>query len=307
MFLARYNPWGKTKRDQLQSWSNLSFDPQKTDIDEQIDLVATLGNILQQDEQVKMEKFIETMPTIIQTHLIIEPNWVQVMKKAKNLDTLFRKVTHQLLLHPFHKVQVQFPAYIHTLHNLKIKILKIFLNHSKVQKAEEERNHVKANRNLNSSLNHLPLPQKKNNIMKRRTTITIMRNIEVIIEATNPTGVNKVAENPIEDPNRGEGDNKTITGTNTKATTDNLTPPVEAITIIITTVIIEAEVDVAMVVIFTEVMAVDEAIIEAITITNATNITHMMMAHRWNNTAHHVHFVVALTTLLSIVLKESMT
>ena len=33
MFLARYNPWGKTKRDQFQSWNNLSFDPQKTDID----------------------------------------------------------------------------------------------------------------------------------------------------------------------------------------------------------------------------------------------------------------------------------
>ena len=29
MFLARYKPWGKTKRGQ-----NLSFDPQKTDIDE---------------------------------------------------------------------------------------------------------------------------------------------------------------------------------------------------------------------------------------------------------------------------------
>ena len=36
MFLARYNPWGKTKRDQLQLWNNLSFDPQKTDIDEQL-------------------------------------------------------------------------------------------------------------------------------------------------------------------------------------------------------------------------------------------------------------------------------
>ena len=67
MFLARYNPWGKTKRDQLQLWNNLSFDPQKTDIDKQIDLVSTLGNMSGQDEQVKMEKFIETMPTIIHT------------------------------------------------------------------------------------------------------------------------------------------------------------------------------------------------------------------------------------------------
>ena len=81
----------------------------------------------------------------------------------------------------------------------------------------------------------------------------------------------------------------------------------EAITIIITTVIIEAEVDVAVVVIITEATAMDEAIIEAITITNTTNTTHTMMVHMWNNMAHHVHFVVALTTLLSTVLKESMT
>ena len=65
---------GKTKREQLQLWKNLSFDLQKTDIDEQINLVLTLGNMLQQDEQAKMKKFIETMPTIIQMHLNIAPN-----------------------------------------------------------------------------------------------------------------------------------------------------------------------------------------------------------------------------------------
>ena len=50
MLLARYNPWGEMKRDQLQLWNKLSFDPQKTNIDEQIYLVATLGNMLQQDK-----------------------------------------------------------------------------------------------------------------------------------------------------------------------------------------------------------------------------------------------------------------
>ena len=29
MFLQRYNPWGKTKREQLQSWNILSFDPRR--------------------------------------------------------------------------------------------------------------------------------------------------------------------------------------------------------------------------------------------------------------------------------------
>ena len=41
MFLQRYNPWGKMKREQLQSWNILSFDPKNTDIDEHIDLINT--------------------------------------------------------------------------------------------------------------------------------------------------------------------------------------------------------------------------------------------------------------------------
>ena len=71
MFLQRYNPWEKTKRKQLQSWNILSFDPKNTDVDEHIDLINTLGDMVDQKEEAKMEKFIETMPTMIQTHLII--------------------------------------------------------------------------------------------------------------------------------------------------------------------------------------------------------------------------------------------
>ena len=89
LFLARYNPWGKTKREQLQSCNNLSFDLQKTDIDKSI-LYLTLGNMLQQDEQAKMEKFTETMPTIIQMHLIIEHNWDEVTMKANNLECIIQ-------------------------------------------------------------------------------------------------------------------------------------------------------------------------------------------------------------------------
>ena len=42
--------------------------------------------MLKQDEHAKMEQFIETMPTIIQTHLIIKPDWAELTKKAKNLE-----------------------------------------------------------------------------------------------------------------------------------------------------------------------------------------------------------------------------
>ena len=116
-----------------------------------------------------------------------------------------------------------------------------------------------------------------------------------------------MTESLIEVPNKGEGASKIIIGGNSNATVGNSTPPAEAITITIIMVIIEAEVDVAMVVIITEVTAVGKAVIKAITITNTTNIMHMMMDHRWSNIACHVHFVVASITLLSIVLRESMT
>ena len=66
MFLQRYNPWGKTKREQLQSWNILSFNPKTTDVDEHIDLINTLGDMVDQKEEAKKEKFIETMPTMIQ-------------------------------------------------------------------------------------------------------------------------------------------------------------------------------------------------------------------------------------------------
>ena len=91
MFLQRYNPWGKTKREQLQSWNILSFDPKNTDVDEHIDLINTLGDMVDQKEEAKMEKFIGTMPTMIQTHLIICKDWAEVKDTAKSLEHIIRK------------------------------------------------------------------------------------------------------------------------------------------------------------------------------------------------------------------------
>ena len=127
--------------------------------------------------------------------------------------------------------------------------------------------------------------------MKRLTTTIIMRIIEVIIEAEDPIGVNTVVGNHTEDPNTGEGDNKTITGANTKATADNLIPPTEAI-MIITMAIIMSEVAVAVVETISDPMVVGESIIKAIIITNTISITHMMKDHRLNNMAYRVHFAV---------------
>ena len=64
----------------------LSFDPKNTDVDEHIDLINTLGDMVDQKEEAKKEKFIETMSTMIQTHLIICKDWADVKEKAKSLE-----------------------------------------------------------------------------------------------------------------------------------------------------------------------------------------------------------------------------
>ena len=69
---------GQDKREQLQSWNILSFNPKTTDVDEHIDLINTLGDMVDQKEEAKKEKFIETMPTMIQTHLIMCKDWAAV-------------------------------------------------------------------------------------------------------------------------------------------------------------------------------------------------------------------------------------
>ena len=91
MFLQRYNPWGKTKREQLQSWNILSFDPKNTDVDEHIDLINGLGDMVDQKEEAKKEKFIATMLMMIQTHLIICKDWADIKDKAKSLKHIIKK------------------------------------------------------------------------------------------------------------------------------------------------------------------------------------------------------------------------
>ena len=63
----------------------------KTDVDEHINLINTLSDMLGQTAESKMEKFINTMPTIIQTHIITEKTWEKTTDKAKELEHIIRK------------------------------------------------------------------------------------------------------------------------------------------------------------------------------------------------------------------------
>ena len=47
--------------------------------------------MVDQKEEAKKEKFIETMPTMTQTHLIICKDWADVKDKAKSLEHIIQK------------------------------------------------------------------------------------------------------------------------------------------------------------------------------------------------------------------------
>ena len=117
MFLQRYNPWGKMKREQLQSWNILSFNPKTTDVDEHIDLINTLGDMVDQKEEAKKEKFIETMPTMIQTHLIMCKDWDMVKDTTKSLEHIIMKCDPPTLAMPMMATGAAVPGlYSHIAH-----------------------------------------------------------------------------------------------------------------------------------------------------------------------------------------------
>ena len=47
--------------------------------------------MVDQKEEAKKEKFTETMPTMIQTHLIICKDWADIKDKAKSLEHIIQK------------------------------------------------------------------------------------------------------------------------------------------------------------------------------------------------------------------------
>ena len=82
---------GKNKKRTVTIMEHIILDPKNTDVDEHIDLINTLGDMVDQKEEAKMEKFIETMSTMIQTHLIICKDWADVKDKEKSLKHIIRK------------------------------------------------------------------------------------------------------------------------------------------------------------------------------------------------------------------------
>ena len=70
-----------------------------------------------QTAKSKKEKFVDTMPTIIQTHLITCKNWDKTTKKAKELEHIIRKINPLAAALPNLTQDAAFPGlYSHIAH-----------------------------------------------------------------------------------------------------------------------------------------------------------------------------------------------
>ena len=199
MFLQRYNPWGKTKREQLQSWNILLFNPKTTDVDEHIDLINTLGDMVDQKEEAKKETFIETMPTMIQTHLIICKDWAAVKDTSKSLEHIILKCDPPTPAMPMMATGAIVPGlYSHIAHSVdkaEGEIPQLF----KGMKLKQTRGRGNLKENLrNKDKTH----QKPKRLMKpihTRTLIIIITMPQVRVKATDLITV-KVVTNNLEGP-----------------------------------------------------------------------------------------------------------
>ena len=84
-----------------------------------------------QTAEAKMEKFVDTMPTIIQTHLITCENWAKTTKKAKELEHIIRKCDPPTAALPTLTQGTAIPSLYSTSLTWMIKEKQIFLNFSK--------------------------------------------------------------------------------------------------------------------------------------------------------------------------------
>ena len=285
----------------------MSFNLQKTDVDEHIDLVATLGNMLKQDKHAKMEKFIETMPTVIQKHLTIEPNWAEVTKKAKNLEHIIQRCDPLATASPIIPGAGTVPILYSHITQSQDQDSNSIPEPFKSTKGKGGKKSGKGKSKPQQQPQPPPPPSEEEEPHEETNNYHHNENYRGNSRNHRSYRGQQGSRRPFRgSQQRGRGQQNNYRG-QYQNNHGQFHMSAEAITITIIMVIIKAEVDLAMVVIITEVMAMDDVAIEAITITNTTKITHMMIVHRLSNVAHHAHFAVALITLPNTVSKESMT
>ena len=275
--------------------------------------------MLGQKDESKKDKFIDTMPTIIQIHLITEKTWAATTKKAKELEHIIRKCDPPAAALPTLAKGTAVPSfYSHIAHSndkdeseIPQPLKRPILNNPSLE-VEAKVNSLNKNQTIHHH-KHMTI----NTIMRILTTITIMRIIEVNPEAIDPIEA-KIQDIPLE-AKISMAEVKEIR-THTKANIKMMAIKAIITRVIEDFIIIHVEISLKVIAMDNlEVEAVAEAeaiiaamvtvglIIEAMLIINVISIMVMMMSTRQTNMVHHVLYAEIIITLINIALKGSMT
>ena len=149
----------------MQSWNILSFNPKTTDVDEHIDLINTLGDMVDQKEEAKKEKFIETMPKMIQIHLITCKDWATVKDTTKSLEHIIMKCDPPTLAMPMMATGAT--------------VLGLYSHIAHLVDKEEAEVNLKENLKNKDKTHQKPKKQMKLILMKILTIITTMPQVRV--------------------------------------------------------------------------------------------------------------------------------
>ena len=291
----------------------LTFNHQKMDVDEHIDLVHTLGNMLGQKNESKKDKFIDTMPTIIQTHLITEKDWPKTTKKAKELEHIIRKCDPPAAT--LDKGTTVPGLYSHIAHSNdkdEADILQPFKGaHPKQPKPRGGDKGKKPQQKLKNP------PQTQEDSYNYENTNNYYHNENYRGQSrgrrpyrVQNTGHSFRGQNfhgrgqRNQNTYQGQYQNDGYQSNNCQVIKDSIIPHAE-ISLKVIVMVNQEEEAVAMAEAITEVMVEVGSIIEAMLITNIISIMFSMMSTRRINMGHHVLYAVAIITLPNIALKES--
>ena len=130
--------------------------------------------MLGQTAELKIKKFIDTMPTIIQTYLITCKTWAKTTKKEKELENIIRRCDPLAAALPNLTKGTAVPSlYSHIAHS-NVKKKQIFLNLLKGPNQSNLKLDVEEKANsLNKSQNPLQYRYKRTNTLMMILMITI--------------------------------------------------------------------------------------------------------------------------------------
>ena len=288
------------------------------DVDEHVDLINTLGDMLGQTEESKMEKFIDTMPTIIQTHLITEKTWQETTEKAKELEHIIRKCDPPAAALPNLAKGTAVPSlYSHIAHSddkEETDIPQPFKG--ACPKQSKQRGGGTGKQPQQKPKN--PPAQIQDDQYNYEDTNNYYHNenyrgqsrecdpIEAKIQVDSLESTIRVAEvNEIRTHTRANIKMIAIRATVTRAIEDFIITHAGIFLRVITMAILDVEA-VAEAEAIIMVMVTVGLIIEVMLTINTISIMVMMMSTRQINMVHHVHYAVATITLLNIASRESM-